>query len=118
MWIELLASSAWAAACCMGTTTTTPVRVGECERVAVGVSASGEHTFARWDGDGRPAPPAPGEEAVVGTLAAGWRWSRSAQLQVALPTRWTWRDAASLTDDGGGVGDLSVGVLWDPVEES
>jgi hypothetical protein len=117
MWIELLAGAAWAGACCSGSMTTSPARVGECEHVAVATTLSGEHALGRWDADGRVKAPSPDEDAVVGVLGVGWRWSRAAQLQVTVPGRFAWRDTGALSDTGGGLGDVGIGMIWDPVDE-
>lgn len=116
MFVEWLLGTAWAGACCAGAMTTLPARVGECETMVVATTVSGEHAFARWDGRGKVVAPSPDEAALV-SVAAGWRWSRSAQLQVSAPLRWTWRRAGDLADEGGGFGDLAVGAVWDPTNE-
>jgi hypothetical protein len=112
------AGDAYASACCTGNTTTTPARLGRCEHAAVAITATGETSIARWDGEGAVQAPSPDEKALLGTLAGGIRWKRWGQVGLVLPMRETWRSVDAKSDSGGGLGDLSVIGLVEPIEES
>lgn len=112
------ASVAWAGACCVGSTTTVPARVGECEKAVAGVGVAVEHGAARWDGDGAITRSSLVEDAVVTTLAAGWSWDRKGQLNLTMPVRSQWRRAGDLSSAATGTGDLRATALWDPFTET
>ncbi len=116
-WALLAPGAAQAAACCTGNTSTTPAVVGECERVAIGLSAGAETAVARWDDRGHIATSAVQDDALVGTLAAGLRLHRRWQVGGSLPTRVQHKGSDSLDAWGAGVGDARLGALWDPLEE-
>lgn len=112
-----LVSQAFAGACCVGSTSIQPTRLGECEHVAAAVAVEGRVDFARWKLDWMVAGASPQSRSLETSVAAGWRWSRSGQVQVRVPLRYQSLDAGSLHAEGGGVGDLAVGVVLDPFEE-
>jgi hypothetical protein len=111
------AAVAHAGACCVGSTTTVPARVGECETVVAGVGVAVEHGAHRWDSGGTLARSSLTEDAVVTTLAAGWGWDRKGQVNLSAPMLTQWRRAGDLTSSATGAGDLRVTALWDPLNE-
>ncbi|MCA9488667.1 MAG: hypothetical protein KC621_02050 [Myxococcales bacterium] len=117
MWWFAELASAWAGACCVGSTSAVPARLGECEHVLAGVGLAGELAVARWDPEGTVAGASPDETNGAVTALVGARWSRWGQATVQLPTRFQHRVAGDLVDDGAGVGDLIAGVTVDPLEE-
>jgi hypothetical protein len=114
----LSTTDARASACCTGTTTTLPTRLGACERFSLAAVAGAEASTSRWTSDGAVAAASPAEASATGSLAAGLRLHRTLQLGVALPVRYGWRTATGLTDAGGGVGDVQVRALLEPVQTS
>lgn len=117
MWWFAELGAAWAGACCVGSTSAIPARLGECEHVLAGVGVAGEWAVARWDPAGKVAGASPDETNGAVTALVGARWSRWGQATVQLPTRFQHRVAGDLVDDGAGVGDLVAGVTVDPLEE-
>lgn len=113
----LAAPSAWAGACCTGSTTTIPTRLGECESFLGGIGLVGQASVGRWDAHGKVASSSLGEQALITTFAAGWRWDRKGQIGLTAPV---WLNHKAVAGDqawGGGLGDLRVTATWDPLEE-
>lgn len=110
-------SAAQAGACCAGSTSTIPVRLGECERWLVGLGVSGEQSLGFWDAEGAVHASSMQDQALITTVAGAWRWNRSGQVAVSLPMRLNYRAAGDLVDAGGGVGDLVLGTMLSPFEE-
>lgn len=108
---------AHAAACCMGSTSPFPIRVGECEHVVVGLGVGFEHGFGRWDSQGALAPVGLGEQAITATLGAGLRLNRRWQVGLVAPARYNHRGDDEFGAWGGGVGDTTLMAQWDPKEE-
>lgn len=98
---------AHAGACCAGTTTGVPGRLGPLETVLVGVDLGGEAAIARWRADRSLTNASPQELAVTGQLAGALRFAPRFQLIAGLPLRWGVRRAGGLTDAGGGLGDAT-----------
>lgn len=116
--LGLLASpSAHAGACCAGTTSTVPTRLGECETWMVGLGVAGESSFGQWSSTGASTPSSLQDDALIGTLAGAWAWDRRGQVGVTLPTRLNHKSTADTDAWGGGPGDLRAFVTWDPFEE-
>ncbi len=115
--LTLVSGRAHAGACCTGSTSAMPTRLGECETWLAGLGITGEQVIGQWQRDGQLAETAMVEQGLESTLAAGWRWDRAGQLAVSLPLRATHRGAGLIDDLGGGVGDLRASVTWDPREE-
>jgi len=113
----LLASVAHAGACCVGSTSSMPTRVGECEHAVVGLSAGGELSTMRWDRDLKVRKSSMRDDALVSSISAGYRLDRRWQVGLSVPFRLTHRAVGDLDGWGGGVGDMSAQLLWDPVEE-
>ena len=113
-----LAQDATAGACCVGTTTTTPTRLGPCEGWIAAMSVAGESSIGRWDGDRQLADSSLSERDLVGTLGAAWRWNRKGQVALTAPVRLASRSVADTSEVGGGPGDLRALVLWTPIEEA
>lgn len=120
MWgSALLALSrlAWAGACCAGSTSGVPIRVGECEHVVAGIGVGLETLTGVWSGDGSVAPSSLREGALLTTVGAGARWARWGQAGVQLPVRYGWRSAGDLHGAAFGAGDLSVTATVSAWEE-
>lgn len=115
MW--LLVGAAWAASCCVGSTTSLPLRVGPSERAVAGVTAAGEVGLARWDRAGSVVASGLAEQAASAELGAGLRLGGSWQVGLAAPFRVTHRAAGAVEGSGGGLGDLRASALWEPIAE-
>lgn len=115
--LGLAPGAARAAACCVGSTSPFPIRVGECEHVVAGVSAGFEHALGRWDADGAVAPVGVEESAILADLGVGVRLNRRWQVAAIVPLRANQRVGADGALWGGGVGDATAMVTWDPFEE-
>lgn len=74
--LAALPADARAAACCVGSTSPFPIRVGECEKVVAGFSAGHERALGRWDRDGALADVGVPESAVLADLGVGVRFNR------------------------------------------
>jgi hypothetical protein len=110
-------ADAWAAACCVGNTSTVPTRVGECEHWTTGLGLEAEHTTGQWDQNGALTQSALSEDALISTLGAGYRFDRDWQVGLTLPVRTNRRATTDALAWGGGPGDLQLLATWDPVEE-
>lgn len=108
-------TDALAQACCAGSSTLTPARLGVHEDAAVGIVVRGMGVLGSYDAAGRyvasPAGTAEldGEADVVGTL----RVLSDAQVTLMVPFVATWRQVVGLSELGGGVGDLNVSGRYD-----
>lgn len=102
----------------MGSTSPLPTRLGECEKATAGVAFSVEHTLGFWDSGGASTG-ADGykNDALVGMIGLGYRPNRSWQVLASLPARSAVVEAGSSREQGGGLGDATATVLWDPIEE-
>jgi len=116
MW--LIASAAYAASCCVGSTTSLPLRVGGSEQAVVGLTGAAEVGLARWDRAGAVVGSGLAEQAASVELGAGLRLGGQWQVGLALPARFTHRAASVSEGSGGGVGDLRAAALWEPVAEN
>jgi len=110
-------SQALAGACCVGSTSTLPTQLGECEQRGVGVIVGGEVSRWRWDASRATHSSSLVTDSLTTTVAGGFRTSRRFQVLGAVPVRANRYALADLTETGWGVGDVSVGVVWDPTEE-
>lgn len=115
--LGLLPGLAHAAACCVGSTSPFPIRVGECEHVVAGVSSGYERAIGRWDGAGDVVPVGVDESAVLADLGVGVRLNRRWQVAGIVPMRANQRVGSAGALWGGGVGDATAMVVWDPTEE-
>lgn len=115
--LAALPADARAAACCVGSTSPFPIRVGECEKVVAGFSAGHERALGRWDRDGALADVGVPESAVLADLGVGVRFNRRLQVAAILPVRANARVGEDGALWGGGVGDASALLTWDPMEE-
>ncbi len=123
-WSSWLALGLWAApvaaragACCVGAVTSIPTRLGECEKVGVGLTLGAEHAAARWDRYGALQPSSVTQDALIGTLGAGYRFDREVQVGLSMPARLHRYATDAAAAWGGGAGDVRAQVLWDPVTE-
>lgn len=115
--LAALLPAAQAGACCVGSTSSTPTALGECERWSVGVGLGAETRLGSWDSSGALADDSLEERALLSSVGAAWRWSRAGQLTAELPLRLTERAAGAGVEIGGGVGDTRLTVILDPLEE-
>lgn len=112
-----LPGGALAGACCVGSISSTPARVGECEHAVAALTASGEHSSGRWDRDGAVQDSSVTERALLATAAFGVRIDRQWQVGGTLPVRLNHHESREQSGWGGGVGDARALVMWDPLEE-
>ena len=112
-----LSGSAQAGACCVGSTSTVPTRLGECEKVMAGLSLGGETAVGRWDGEGALGSSSLQDDALIASVAAAWRWDRKGQVGLSLPMRLNHKGLEDQDLWGGGAGDLAANVVWDPFVE-
>jgi len=104
-----------AQACCAGSSTLTPARLGIHEDAAIGVMARGTGVLGSYDAAGKylvsPSGVAEldGEVDVVGTL----RVLADAQVTLLVPVVATWRQVTGLSELGGGLGDLNLSGRYD-----
>jgi hypothetical protein len=115
--LGLLVSAAWGAACCAGATTSLPLRVGASEQALVGLTMGGEVGLARWDRSGQVVSSGLSEQAGLAELGAGVRLGGQWQLGLAAPARVTHRAAGASEGVGGGLGDVRLAALWEPLTE-
>lgn len=113
----VLAPRAHAGACCVGSTSTVPLRLGECEHMLAAFGVGAERSVGLWTSDGQVAESSLQDDALVGTVGAAWRWDRKGQVGLSMPGRLNHKATSSLDTWGGGAGDLRVTALWDPFEE-
>jgi hypothetical protein len=106
-----------AGACCVGTVTAVPTRLGPCEHVTIALGASGERSFARWDSKGSVRGNSLVESTATAQLAVGVGFSRRWQVGLAAPLLVNARSAGDLSTSGFGPGDARVLATWLPVEE-
>lgn len=115
--LALAPGLARAGACCVGSTSTVPLRLGECERRLAGFALAAETSIGQWTGDGESASSSLRDDALIGTLGLGLRVNRRLQFGLAMPARLNHKVTSSQDAWGGGAGDLRVLGLWDPMEE-
>lgn len=115
--LALQAGPAWAGACCVGSTSTVPTRLGECETYMGGLALGAETAVGRWDGEGALASSSLQDDALLASFAGAWRWDRKGQVGLSLPTRLNHKGLADQDLWGGGAGDLSASLTWDPFVE-
>ena len=117
-WTAAVPIPTHAAACCVGTTSALPTRVGECERGVAALGVRAEATRGWWDTEGRPvAASGYGERATLGSVGLGLRLSRAWEVQARLPVEHHVLTTDTTQHTGGGLGDARALVLWDPLEE-
>lgn len=112
----LVGGPAHAASCCAGPTTTIPTRLGQSETGAVSVTTSGTGSVGRWDTDGQVSGSSLQEQAIVATLSGGWRWDAKGQIGLSIPVQATHKATSAADAWGGGLGDIRVYTVWEPVE--
>lgn len=105
----LLASSAWASACC-GTASDVPAVLARCEHVGAALSVRGSEQLARWDGEGRVRATSDTSAQLSTSVAAAVRFAPWVSVSASVPVTVTWRTAGELATMGGGVGDARAGV--------
>lgn len=113
----LATASAWAGACCVGSTSVVPARLGECERAVVGLSTVAQRSVGRWDSTGQLSPSSLQDDALTTELIGGWRWNRKAQLGLSVPMLINRKGLGEDEVWGTGLGDARISGLWDPRDE-
>ena len=114
---SLASPSAWAGACCVGSTATAPIRLGECEKTVVATSMTGEVNAGWWDRSGELHDSSVRERSATGTVLVARRLDPHWQVTAAVPFRVNHHASDSLSGWGGGLADVRLGALWDPLEE-
>ncbi|HEY1959708.1 MAG TPA: hypothetical protein VGH28_29060 [Polyangiaceae bacterium] len=105
-----------AQACCVSTSTIFPGRLQDGERGLLGVSAKGAVAFGSFDGEHvlRGQPDGASEIDLGQTLFVTARvGDEPVQINVSVPLVETFRSAESVSDFGGGLGDISFSMRWD-----
>ncbi|MCK6528255.1 hypothetical protein L6R50_12095 [Myxococcota bacterium] len=111
--------AARASACCVGATSATPGVLGRCERFGFGGGYSFERTLGEFRADGDFTPAGESARTTHRFVVAGrYRPTRFLQVGADLPLLVQSAPGAEGRDVGGGVGDVSVFVRVDPVEDA
>lgn len=110
--LALWSAAAHAGACCVGTTTGVPGRLGPLEHVLVGGDVGGEFSVARWRADRSVGGASPRDEALALQLGVGVRLTRAFQLVLSAPLRADFRQATGISDRGVGFGDVGLSSFW------
>lgn len=119
----LVATQAFAGACCSGTTSVLPTRVGPCEHWATGVELAGHHALGRWTSLGKQAGFSGTDDSADATLLGATRVGRWGSFGVSIPfvvaskTESTSPLLADVTGQSDGAVVLSAGLertsgLW------
>ncbi len=117
-WLLLaLTGQARASACCVGSTSSTPARLGRCERASAGLMVSGTQSQLRYDSQGRVVTSSMTSQELSTLLFGGWRWSRWGQVGLSLPAQMAWRSTDLQASQGGGLADLHLGVVLETPSE-
>lgn len=106
---------AWGQACCSGPAAITPARVGPHDEALVGVQVQAANAFGSYGATGGYRRAAPGtseydlEQDVFGAI----RVFRNGQISLLVPFLETHRSTPTLTEFGGGIGDINLGARYD-----
>ncbi len=109
------AAPAHAQACCAGSGTVTPARLGLHERALVGGVVKAASVLGSWDQNGSYVPARPGsseldlEQDLFGSL----RLFPGGQLALLVPFVETHRKSRGKGELGGGIGDVNASGRWD-----
>ncbi len=108
-------ATAWAQACCAGSTALSPGRLNLHESELVGLQFKGTAVTGVFGGNGSftPQPRGTAEADLEEDLIASLRVLGRGQFTVLLPLVETWRHETGISDSGGGVGDLQVNLRYD-----
>jgi hypothetical protein len=111
----LLAGRAHAQACCVSTSALFPARLGGNDIAGVGIMLTARDELGSFDGTGVfiPSPSHDHEAGFEQRLVGAFQPVRDFQLGVAVPFVETYRSTASLSEGGGGIGDLAFGARYD-----
>jgi len=106
--------TARAQACCAGSGAVTPGRLGLHEEALVGLQLKAGDVLGSYDVAGRYVSQSDASELdLEQDLFAAARFLRRGQVAVLVPLVETRRTSGSLTDFGGGVGDVNVSARYD-----
>ncbi len=118
VWGVLVSGDALAGSCCMSTTAGGIGRLKMWEDHAVGVSIPLSIGLGYWDSDAtwRAWSDAYSEIEWRPSVYALVRLSDRALVSGVVPAVMTWRAAATVSDLGGGMGDVSAGLRYEVVQ--
>jgi hypothetical protein len=107
--------SAWAQACCAGSTVASPARLALHEDELVGLSLRGARSPGSFAGDGtyRAAPGGTSELDFEQDLVGALRFLERGQASLQVPLVETHRATRGRSETGGGVGDVTLAGRWD-----
>ena len=108
-----------AQACCVSTSAIFPARLADGESGLVGATVKGSVAFGSFDGQHvlHGEPDGAGEFDLGQTLLVTARvGDEPVQINVAVPFVETFRSVPGTSDFGGGLGDLSLSMRWDVVQ--
>lgn len=111
----LSAPHAWGQACCAGASIVTPGRLGLHDFALVGTQLHASALVGSFDAFGNYAPRAPGtvEDDFEQDFYGAIRVFRRGQIALLVPLVETIRRAGTLTDAGGGLGDINLSARYD-----
>jgi hypothetical protein len=112
--VILLLAKAYAASCCVGSTSALPTRLGPCEEHMVGALVHGQGSSTRWDSDGQLVRSSLESRSVSVTAYGALRVNPRMQLGVALPMQASVHTASGQSSQGGGLGDARLSMLVEP----
>ncbi len=109
------ASHAWGQACCAGASIVTPGRLGLHDFALVGTQLHASVLVGSFDAFGNYTGRAPGtlEDDFEQDFYGAIRVFRRGQIAVLVPLVETVRRAGTLTDGGGGLGDINLSARYD-----
>ncbi len=110
--------SAWAGACCVGTTSSQLGRLGPCEKVAAGLGYSLEALLGSWSDRGELHGPGDDRRlthSFIGLIAL--RPDRRFQFGVSMPILLQGKQVAGQAEVGGGPGDMNLWLSVEPFED-
>lgn len=111
-------SSAWAGACCVGTTSSQLGRLGPCEKVAAGLGYSLEALLGSWSNRGELRGPGDDRRlthSLIGLIAL--RPDRRFQFGLSMPFLLQGKQLGAKGGVGGGPGDMNLWLSVEPFED-
>jgi hypothetical protein len=113
--MTFVAARANAQACCAGATIVTPGRLGLHDFAIVGAQLHASAIVGSFDQNGNYASREPGtvEDDFEQDFYGAVRVFRRGQIALLVPIIETARRAGTLTDFGGGLGDINLSARWD-----
>src|SRR5262245_28901510 len=110
-----VAKDARAQACCAGSSAVTPARLALHEDALVGVQLRAASVIGSFDahGDYRGSPAGVSELDFEEDLFGAVRFLERGQASLLVPFLETHRATRTLSETGGGIGDLNLSARWD-----